>query len=390
MPGTRRPYAAMYTVFTQQGRRIEIISQSELCDPVNLGEHVRAYCHIHGSDHQRSLSINKATGWGHCFNATCNATVLVAEWRPDVAERLLHMRTYYTDSDGAPSASYALPQRSRPHFYQPMLLPPVNPPPKWQQEERGALLMVDELMQAALGGITHAKLYLEERGIPLEVAQQAGVCYLPTTALSVPALQKQAATMRRWTERIIFPLVSPTGQGYIGRSLWHWQPGMDENTHKALLDEPHRPKRWIKTNPAGWFGCAAEELSTCIVMVEGTFDRLTLLAAGLHPAQVIALAGTAVQIESLPSHVKGILLAFDGDAGGQDASCRLANELAYAGFEVRVCLPREDRWGKDWNERWRRLGAKSVEPVFEAYRKLQASLKIEEIVAAQSSYGSIR
>ena len=119
-------------------------------------------------------------------------------------------------------------------------------------------------------------------------------------------------------------------------------------------------------------------------MVEGAFDRLTLLAAGFQPTEVIALAGTAVQIESLPSQVKGILLALDGDAGGQDASWRLANELTHAGFEVRVCLPREDRWGKDWNERWRRIGAKSVEPVFEAYRKLQASLKTGEVVAVHS------
>ena len=266
LSGAWRPYADMYTVFTHQGRRIEIILQSELCDPVNLGEYVRAYCHIHGSDHQRSLSINKGTGWGHCFNATCNATVLVAEWRPEVAERLLHMRTYYTGLDGPPSSRYSPAQKSKSHFYQPMLLPPVTPPPKWQQEERNALLMVDELMQAALGGITQAKLYLEERGIPLEVAQQAGVCYLPTTALNVPALQKQATTMRRWIERIIFPLVSPTGKGYIGRSLWRWQPGMDENAHKALLDGSHRPKRWIKTNPAGWIGCPPEDLAPCIVM----------------------------------------------------------------------------------------------------------------------------
>src|SRR2546423_15611758 len=82
----------MVTVVTRQGRRIEVIYQSELCDPLNLGEYVRAYCHIYGSDHQRSLSINKETGWGHCFNAACDATVLVAEWNPAVADRLLDAR----------------------------------------------------------------------------------------------------------------------------------------------------------------------------------------------------------------------------------------------------------------------------------------------------------
>src|SRR5438094_589526 len=81
----------MLTIRTRQGRLIEILCQSELCDPVNMGAYVRAYCHIHGSDHQRSLSINTTNGWGHCFNAACNATVLVAEWTPAGAQRLIHL-----------------------------------------------------------------------------------------------------------------------------------------------------------------------------------------------------------------------------------------------------------------------------------------------------------
>ncbi len=81
----------MIEVISQQGRHIQIISQSELRDPLSGGDYIRAYCHIHGSDHQRSLSINRRTGWGHCFNATCEATVLVAEWNPEVTEHLLRL-----------------------------------------------------------------------------------------------------------------------------------------------------------------------------------------------------------------------------------------------------------------------------------------------------------
>src|SRR5579884_3238602 len=85
----RRP-GRMITVTTRQGKRIEIISQNELRDPMMTGARVRAYCHIHGSDHQRSLSIDRESGWGHCFNASCNATVLVAEWNPELAKHLLY------------------------------------------------------------------------------------------------------------------------------------------------------------------------------------------------------------------------------------------------------------------------------------------------------------
>src|SRR5438270_9461058 len=126
----------MLTIHTQRGKRIEIILQSELCDPMNMGEYVRAYCHIHGSDHQRSLSINKATGWGHCFNATCDATVLVAEWNRPTARRLIQM--HYQGLPTESSHVYHPPhdtQPRRPFVFQPVLLHPPKVVPKWQRDE---------------------------------------------------------------------------------------------------------------------------------------------------------------------------------------------------------------------------------------------------------------
>src|SRR2546427_799871 len=117
----------MATVITQQGRRVEVIFQSELCDPLNMGEYVRAYCHIHGSDHQRSLSINKATGWGHCFNATCDATVLVADWSPTVAQHLLRS---HANGSMPLSLVSSYPGVPRPHVCQPTLLHSPPTPPK--------------------------------------------------------------------------------------------------------------------------------------------------------------------------------------------------------------------------------------------------------------------
>src|SRR6266568_3869689 len=202
----------MMTIITQQGRRIEIISQSELCDPLNMGEYVRAYCHIHGSDHQRSLSINKATGWGHCFNATCDATVLVAEWNPTVAQRLIHIHSQW----GYPRtpSSYQPWQKRSPLVYQPVLLYPTKSPPKWQQDELGALLTLDGLMRAALADSQRGRAYLAERGIPLEVAQATGVGYLPQAMLYRRELRGKQNILRRWAERIVFPLASPSSKGY--------------------------------------------------------------------------------------------------------------------------------------------------------------------------------
>src|SRR5438067_2043853 len=153
----------MVTIITSQGRRIEVIYQSELCDPLNMGEYVRAYCHIHGSDHQRSLSIHKETGWGHCFNAACEATVLVAEWNPVVAQRILQAH----DWRGKPvSLHYAqpVPQRT-PRACQPALLHAPPTPQKWQRDEMAALQLLDRQMRLALVRSKRAQAYLHERGI---------------------------------------------------------------------------------------------------------------------------------------------------------------------------------------------------------------------------------
>ncbi len=357
----------MITISTPQGKQIEIVLASELCQPVDMGAHVQAYCHLHGSDHQRSLSIKKMTGWGHCFNTACQATVLVAEWNRPVAQRLLHV--YYQGLTSAALPSYQaphLPSRPRPYVVQPLLLPLPKTIPAWQKQELHILCALDGQMRWALAHSQRAQLYLRERGIPLNSALEAGVRYMPSALLDRPEMRKEREVLRRWVDRLLFPLNSPFGRGYIGRSLWPWQPGMDETIHKALLERPGSPKRWIKTNPAGWFGVECEQLPDTIFLVEGAFDRLTLVAAGLPAPEIVALAGTAMQVEWLPVQVKTVVLALDGDDGGKEASSRLADQLAQAGLCVQVCQFGEDTLGKDWNELWQHLGQQSLAPVFEA------------------------
>src|SRR6266699_6956497 len=118
MSSLKALYKVMVEIITRNDRHIQLISQRELRDPLYRGEYVRAYCHIHGSDHQRSLSINRRTGWGHCFNATCEATVLVAEWNPEVTEHLLSLQ-----DQGFFPASHSIaryPQKREPFVVQPV------------------------------------------------------------------------------------------------------------------------------------------------------------------------------------------------------------------------------------------------------------------------------
>lgn len=60
---------------TARGKAIHCLSLSDLIEVVESGERLRAVCPIHGGDHQRSLSIDRSTGWGFCH--CCHATVLV-------------------------------------------------------------------------------------------------------------------------------------------------------------------------------------------------------------------------------------------------------------------------------------------------------------------------
>jgi Toprim-like len=364
----------MITISTRQGRRIEIVLEDELCRPVDLGAHVRAFCHIHGSDHQRSLSINKQSGWGHCFNAACDATVLVVEWNRSAARRLLDL--HYQGLASAALPAYRPPRMEdvpRLHVVQPMLLPPPKTVPEWQQEELHALSALDGQMRRALLHSQRAGMYLRERGIPIKTALASGVGYLPSTLLNGPQLRWRRALLHRWADRLLFPLSSLEGRGYIGRSLWRWQAGMNETIHKALLERAGSPKRWIKTCPAGWFGVDFEQLPHTIMLVEGAFDRLTLLAAGMQPAEIVALVGTVMPVEWLPAQVKTVVLALDGDDGGKVASGRLADQLARSGLRVRFCPVARDSWGKDWNERWQRLGQQSLASALEAFSEARSA-----------------
>ncbi len=75
----------------------------------------------------------------------------------------------------------------------------------------------------------------------------------------------------------------------------------------------------------------------------------------------------------MPAQVKTVVLALDGDDGGQEASNRLAEQLTLAGLGGKGCPAGQDSWGKDWNERWQRMGRRSVAPVFEAFYEARSA-----------------
>jgi DNA primase len=341
---------------TSRGKAIHILSPGDLIQVVESGERLRAMCPIHGGDHQRSLSINRATGWGFCH--CCHATVLVEALSSSLA----------FVGEGRSLRKRADAGRH-----------PATTTPGWQREEVAALQAALPLMQEALASSWRAGRYLDERGVPLASASAAGIGYLSRSVWEQISPLEAQHLLKRWIGRILFPLTSPYGQGFIGRTLLKWEPGMDENTHKVLLDRPGAPRRWIKTNPAGWFGGDALKHSEGpLIFVEGGFDRLALLSAGIPAESVLALVGTAARpswLNWLAPRLKGVVLALDADSGGEEAMARLADEFQQAGLALSLCPPPRDRYGKDWSERWRRLGPQSLWPLYEVLARQQSARK---------------
>lgn len=322
------------------------------------GDRYRTYCPIHGSDHQRSLSINAKNGFGHCFS--CEARVFVSEFNPQMATRLQRRRY----GDVSPTQIRSLPSV-------------LSHPKKvlqqdWQTEEVQLLhaLQAQGALRLDREAAWNGQAYLEARHIPLQLAIAAGVGYL-----GAGAGQKERL-LQRWEDRLIFPLATfgaPLTRGFAGRLLWQWQGCQDETAHKQHLERNER-KRWIKTNPAGWFW-EPKHLPTSdpVIVVEGPFDRLAVLAAGdFQPGEVIALVGTALQPEWL-SNAHAVLLALDGDQGGKEASKRIQQHLAWKQVRVEPCVM-SSVGGKDWSERWSRQGSNGLEELYAQHALLAHGL----------------
>jgi DNA primase len=253
----------------------------------------------------------------------------------------------------------------------------------WQKEELKLLQSLQDSMEARLYD-ERATAYLAQRGIQVETARAFGIGYVP----NVPLTGKYAH-IARWVDHIIFPVSSPSGVHYVGRSLRLWVPGVDEDEHKALLEAKEKELRnqarvayergnetqgdvlgreaglylrWYKTYSNGWFHFQCLSSACDVVFCEGGFDALALLEAGI--TNTVAIIGTALEVNWVPAGVTHVTLALDGDTGGREKSQSLRNALYERGFDVTICpAPEEDGLGKDWSKRYRRSGLEGLAPL---------------------------
>ena len=304
------------------------LSEADLaaCRPIaGEGGHVlRALCPFHSSDHQRSLRVTLATGRFVCF--ACGAWGYLEEARQRWREE--------RQRQAALRRPPARPQRmlsQRPPAPRP---PGPDPPaPRAPVPARPELAQQLAAFQAALPG-SRGAAYLQQRGIPLALAQRLGVGY------AAPGTWPHAA--RDWRGgRVVFPHTTPDGRlvNLYGRAV-----GTVEQVPKAKRHD-HLPGEKAYFNAAA-LQAGASPLWVC----EGAFDALALLVAGVP--RVVAIFGVQGWRWDWAHDVRELVFALDADAAGQQQWRALARQAALRGKRVGVLEPTAYGGYKDVNEAW--------------------------------------
>ncbi|MGH9315666.1 MAG: DNA primase [Thermoanaerobaculia bacterium] len=199
---------------------------------------------------------------------------------------------------------------------------------------------------------SRAAAYLKERGVPDGLSHRLGLGHAPDSwdslsrALS-PAfpesllieaglLQPRAeakGSYDRFRDRLIFVVRDDRGRpvGFGGRTL---SPGGEPK----YLNSPESPL-FVKKRLLYGLSEAREAIRRRerVVLVEGYFDHLALLSAGLE--ETVASMGTALtpeQAEKLRRLSPRVTLCYDGDAAGRAATHGALALLLSSGFEARV------------------------------------------------------
>jgi len=315
------------------------LSESDLaaCRPiVGEGGHVlRALCPFHGSDRQRSLRVQVQSGRFVCF--ACGAWGYMetarVQWREEQQRQAAFQRPPARRRPRMPNRRQPPPTRASPPVAAARQRPAEPPASRAPVSGRPDLTQQLAAFQAALPGSPGAA-YLQQRGIPLALAQQHGVGY------AAPGTWPHAA--RDWRGgRVVFPHTTPEGHvvNLYGRAV-----GTAEQVPKAKRHD-HLP------GTKGFFNATAllaglEPLWVC----EGAFDALALLVAGVP--RVVALFGVQGWRWDWVREVRELVFALDADPAGQQQWRQLARQAALRGKRVAV-LPAAAYGGcKDISDAW--------------------------------------
>lgn len=218
---------------------------------------------------------------------------------------------------------------------------------------------------------TEARRYLEKRGISAQIIEEFQIGFAPdswdflTQWLKKrhfsPELMAEAGLLAksehgrifdRFRGRVMFPIHNTQGEviGFGGRSLNGAHPKYLNSPESPLFNKSttifnqHRARAFMRRRKQA-------------ILFEGYVDVISAWQAGFQ--QGIATMGTAIteqQARMIRKNVEQVIICYDGDAAGQEATEKAINLLQEVGCTVRIApLPA----GMDPDDYIRKHGAES-------------------------------
>ena len=233
--------------------------------------------------------------------------------------------------------------------------------------------------------------YAQKRGMPKSTLTKFGIGFAPNTWSSLCDAMKQKGYTEeelkfsglvseknghiydRFRNRLMFPIIDIRGNviGFGGRV-------MDDSTPK-YLNSPETPI-FNKRKNLFALNLAKKTKMGFLILVEGYMDAIALHQYGFDCA--VASLGTSLTEEHaalLSRYTEQVVLIYDGDEAGQNATKRAIPMLEKAGLQVKVLQMRD---AKDPDEYLKKFGADRFKILLE-----ESSNRVEyQLRAIQKKY----
>jgi DNA primase len=321
------------------------------------GRHFKANCPFH-KERTPSFMVNTEKQIFHCFGCGVGGNVFSFLMQHDrltfpeaVRELAEHVGVRIPEQaaasgDGSSEVLAALMEKICRYFERTLLEPSSGRSARAYLERRGVSAKAREAFRVGLAPAGWDGL--------LRAATSAGVPVAQLEAAGLIIKGKSGSHYDRFRHRLIFPIMDARSRivGFGGRSLEGQEP-------KYL----NSPETALYTKGRHLFGLpqakdAMVRLKTAVV-VEGYFDCVVLWDAGVaHAVSPLGTAMTSDQARLLKRYVDDVVLAFDADAAGEQATLRGIDLLVEAGLQVRIASLPE---GVDPDECVRSLGRERFE-----------------------------
>ena len=188
----------------------------------------------------------------------------------------------------------------------------------------------------------HAKGYTDEELYAADLVKQG----------------KNGSYYDSFRNRLMFPVIDVSGHviGFSGRILGDGEPKYLNSRNTPVFDKGRN-----------LFGLnfAKKSKSGCILLVEGNIDVVTLHQAGFDSA--VASLGTALteqQAQLISRYVDRVIIAYDSDSAGRDATTRALK--LFSRLDVKVQVLRWDGDTKDPDEFIKANGTEAFRKLLEA------------------------